>query len=320
MKTVQLINKLLSLFGEKNKSRAIHAALYIKDFQGREHVETLGNLNPDKTIYCIRRNKTNRKDGLLSIFQYVMARIDYAHRHNLIPFVDVDNVKQAAGYSMFDNYFKVKNTLTRDEVYHSKHVLFSGWNSKWITPGWGSYMNCEYNEEKRRLFDEYIDFTDEVKACCEKVLTTINPNNCLGLYLRGTDYMKMRPYGHPIQPNISDVKNEVSRILNEENLPYIFLVTEDYNIVQQAKDLYGKKVLTIDGDMYWENYDGGYLRNTIENNFNLDSANMIYLVKEIVLSKCSALVAGRTSGSSFACALNGGQYKQKYIFDKGYYE
>lgn len=84
------IYKFLSLLGEKNKSRVIRAALYIKDFQGREHVKCLGSLHTDKTIYCIRRNKANQKDGLLSIFIYVMARIDYAHRHNMIPFVDVD--------------------------------------------------------------------------------------------------------------------------------------------------------------------------------------------------------------------------------------
>lgn len=221
---------------------------------------------------------------------------------------------------MFNRYFKVKNTLTRDEVYHSRHVLFSGWNSEWITPGWGSYMNCEHNVAKRWLFDQYIDFTDEVEACCEKVLKTIDPSKCLGLYLRGTDYVRMRPLGHPIQPMLSDVEKEISRIMSEEELPYIFLVTEDYSIVQQVKSLYGKSVLTIDDDVYCKDYKDGYLRSTIEENGNLDRANMTYLVKEIVLSKCAALVAGRTNGSSFACALNGGQYKQKFIFDKGYYE
>ncbi len=229
-------------------------------------------------------------------------------------------VLRGGNFSMFNKYFKVKNELTREEVYHSRHVLFSGWNSEWITPGWGSYMNCDYNEEKRRLFDEYIDFTDEVKVCCEKALTAINPDKCLGLYLRGTDYVRMRPLGHPIQPMLKDVEQEISRIMSEENLSYIFLVTEDNSIAREVKALYGNRVLTIEGDMYWQTYEGGYLRETIERDNDLTKANMIYLVKEIVLSKCAALVAGRTSGSSFACALNGGKYRQRFTFDKGYYE
>ena len=317
----QIIYKLLSFLGEKNRARVIHAVLYIKDFQGREHTERLGPLNPDKTIYCIRRNKANQKDGLLSIFQYVMARIDYAHRHNLVPFVDVDNgLSGGGGFSMFNKYFKVKNSLTREEVYNSKHVLFSGWNSMWITPGWGSYMNCDYNEEKLLLFNKYIELTDEVKAHTSKALEVIDPSKCLGLYLRGTDYMRMRPLGHPIQPSFKDVEQEVSRIMGEENLPFIFLVTEDYDIALQVKETYGEKVLTIEDDIYWENYHCGYLRSTIETGSDLNRANMTYLVKEILLSKCAALVGGRTNGSSFACALNGGKYKQKYIFDKGFYE
>lgn len=85
------IHKFLSLLGEKNRARVIHAALYVTDFHGREHSECLGPQNPDKTIYCIRRKKSNQGDGLLSIFHYVMARIDFADRHNLVPFVDVDN-------------------------------------------------------------------------------------------------------------------------------------------------------------------------------------------------------------------------------------
>ena len=219
---------------------------------------------------------------------------------------------------MFNRYFKQRTTLRRDEVFKSKNVILSGWNSKDIKPGWGSWMNCDYNEQKKALLDRYIDFDDAVKKQVEEMVVKINPEACLGLYLRGTDYIKQRPLGHPVQPTLADVRDEVERIMREEGLKRIFLVSEDAAMRQDVEIAFGDIVQTIDGDIQFQD-NGQPIRKVIEKNMDINDANMIYLVKMILLAKCHSFVGGRTNGSMFSCALNGGTYKQRYIYDRGYY-
>ena len=38
-----------------------------------------------------------------------------------------------------------------------------------------------------------------------------NSKNILGVLTRGTDYISKKPKDHPIQPNITDVINDVSK-------------------------------------------------------------------------------------------------------------
>ena len=53
------------------KQYLVRAYLLIKDYNGREHMRHLGSLNPEKTIYVIRKNAGNKGEGLLSIVNYV---------------------------------------------------------------------------------------------------------------------------------------------------------------------------------------------------------------------------------------------------------
>ena len=45
-----------------------------------------------------------------------------------------------------------------------------------------------------------------------------------------------------------------------------------------------------------------------------------YLVKMILLSRCKYLISSITQGSKFSYSLNGGKYKDEYIFDLGLYD
>ena len=58
--------------------------------------------------------------------------------------------------------------------------------------------------------------------------------------------------------------------------------------------------------------------NILEDNKKLRGQN--YLVKMILLSKCKYLISSITQGSKFSYALNGGKYKDEYIFNLGLYD
>lgn len=246
-----------------------------------------------------------------------MGRIDYADRNGMLPFVDVDDDH---GPSMFRRYFILKTALTRSEVYKSKRVLLSGYDSRPVYPGWCNWINLDFNEQKKMLFDKYITFTDEILALANKARKELCPEECLGLYLRGTDYLALKPGGHPIQPRLDDVAPVAEQIMQEENLRRIFLVTEDANIYQKCKEQFGNRVFILKEDFFLEGYqDGELIMDTIAREKSIEENNILYLVKIIMLSECHSFVGGRTNGSSVANALNGGKYKRRFVYDEGYY-
>ena len=307
---------LFRVLGEQLFNKCVNLKLRIFNYDGREHIKEYGSLNCDKTIYVIR--KSEGKEGLLSVLTYVMGRIDYADRNNMLPYVDIDTEGTP---SIFDKYFKQKTSLTRDEVYKSKQVLLSGYDSKPVYPGWCNWINTEFNEQKRALFDKYIYFSDEVNQMAEKFRNYIEPKKCLGVYMRGTDYISLQPFGHPIQPSLTDVSDVIKSYLATEGLERIFLVTEDRNIYEQLVSCYGNKIIVVPEDKFWDEYKAGeMIINTISQNGSVEANNLLYLVKIILLSECHSFVGGRTNGSSVANALNGGKYKKRFVYDVGYYQ
>lgn len=253
----------------------------------------------------------------MSVFTYVMGRIDYAHRNGYIPYVDIDN---GQGTSMFGRYFKQKTSITREEVYQSKNVLLSGWDSKPVFPGWCNWINTDFNGQKKELFDQHITFTDEVLDAVQREGERIKPEQCLGLYLRGTDYTSLKPLGHPIQPALEDVRDKIDEILEKRRLTKIYLVTEDRQVYEQVARAYPGLVVTVREDRFWDEYDRDKLiHETIQKHGSIEENNVLYLTKIILLSQCDAFVGGRTNGSVVANALNGGKYEEKFVYDVGYY-
>ena len=306
-----------AFFGEKRWNKMLEKRARRKNPDEFEHYESFGELNSDKTIYLIRKPYSNG-EGLLSIFVYVMGRIDYADRNGMIPFVDLE--KEGLP-SRFARYFTLKTDLTREEVYKSKNVLLSGNGEKPVFPGWCNWINTEFNEQKYALFEKYVTFSKEVHEQIQVFREQIEPQKCLGLYMRGTDYIALKPGGHPIQPTFNELVEKIDSFMAEESLEKIFMVTEDVMLYQQAKERYGDNLLVLSEDEFVTDYKSGeMILDAVSRKGNVDDVNMTYLMKIMLLSECCAFVGGRTNGSSVANALNGGKYKKRFVYDVGYYQ
>lgn len=306
-----------AFFGEKRWNKMLLKRARRKNPYAFEHYESFGELNSDKTIYLIRKSESTA-EGLLSIFVYVMGRIDYADRNGMIPFVDLETEGMP---SRFARYFTLKTDLTREEVYQSKSVLLSGNGEKPVYPGWCNWINTEGNEQKYALFKKYVEFSQEVQERIQEARAKIEPHKCLGLYMRGTDYMALKPGGHPIQPTFEELIEKIDVFMSEEKLEKIFMVTEDITLYQQAKQRYGDKIIILSEDEFVTGYKSGeMILDTVTRSKSIDDVNMTYLLKIILLSECCAFVGGRTNGSSVANAFNGGRYKKRFVYDVGYYQ
>lgn len=291
----------------------------------REEKKCFGSLNEDKIFYVIRP-RPGKIEGLMALFLDVIKHLDYAEKRKLIPVVDFENYETQyyeSGKNAWEIYFNQVSDYSLEEVYHSKNVILSGLNALEKAP---DFLNQKYDRDSltyvRKIVKKYIRIKPGIQEIVMKEASRLHLENCLGLYLRGTDYTKLKPAGHPVQPTAVQAMKKVDEYLLKNPHKKIFLVTEDADICLEIKRKYGKIVYTINDDLYISEYDG---KNFLSMN---DSINQLgissfqrgvtYLTKIILLSKCKDIIGGNTSGSWAACVLtNSTEYL--YIFDLGCY-
>ena len=72
------------------------------------------------------------------------------------------------------------------------------------------------------------DIMNEVNSIMKKIFG--NSKNILGLMIRGTNYVALRPKGHSKQPTVEQVISDVKIYDKQYKYDYIFFATEDETI------------------------------------------------------------------------------------------
>lgn len=286
-----------------------------------------GNKNKDKIIYVIKPDYQDCVEGLLSLIYKQVLYIDCAKSKGFIPYIDWKNYKTQyydGKNNAWNFFFEQPSNINEEDTYDSKNVILSGWTFKNINPLGLFESQIFYNKNLKiksyQLLKNNLVFNDEVLDVVDKEARMIDINNCIGVYIRGTDYVKLRPSGEYIQPNVEQVKQKIFEFIDKYHAP-VFLVTEDGAIYDELLNTFGESIRIVSYDCFIRNYDGKDVlskSNVLEDNKKLRGQK--YLVKMILLSKCKYLISSITQGSKFSYSLNGGQYKDEYIFDFGLYK
>ena len=289
--------------------------------------KSYGKENDNKIVYVIKPDYQDGVEGLLSLLHKQILYIDYAKRKGYIPYVDWKNYKTQyydGENNVWNYFFKQPSEISGKEVYLSKNVYLSGWTLKNINP-LGLFESRIFFDKKieKRSYDVLISnlrFCDEVLKIVEEEAKNIGVDSCIGVYVRGTDYIRLKPSGEYIQPDIKQVEEQIINFTNKYNAP-IFLVTEDGDIYDSLVSKFGTSIKIVSYDSFIRNYDG---KDVLSKSNVLDEDKKLrgqrYLVKMILLSRCKYLISSITQGSKFSYALNGGRYIDEYIFNLGLYD
>lgn len=141
----------------------------------------------------------------------------------------------------------------------------------------------------------------------------------LGVLLRGTDYITLKPKYHPIQPKPEEIFTEVDKVI--DNYKFIYVATEEQKLLQAVINRYGtNRVLEnnrIYYDSYYEKSSGllGDLQLGIMNE-NYDKG-LKWLSSIYLLSFCDSIIAGNSGGVMAAVFLR--EKKNVHIINKGFY-
>lgn len=286
-----------------------------------------GEDNIDKTIYVIKPDYQDGVEGLLSLIHKQVLYIEHAKKRGYVPFVDWKNFKTQyydGKTNVWNYFFKQPSKLSEKEVYQSKNVYLSGWTLKNINPSGlfeaDIFFDKEIEQKSYEILKKNLAFSDEVLELLESEAEVLDIDNCIGVYVRGTDYVKLRPSGEYVQPNVKQVEEQISKFIEKYQAP-IFLVTEDGNIYDELVKDFGNSIRIVSYDSFVRNYDG---KDVLSKSNVLDDdkkqRGQKYLVKMILLSRCKYLISSITQGAKFSYSLNGGKYEDEYIFNLGLYK
>jgi hypothetical protein len=322
--------KIKSKFNRQQNLIRIIRFIYtaIKKPQFLQNKVHYGDNHRDKVIYLIRPNSEDGIQGLMSLFVQTMRKIDYAVSRGYIPYIDFKNYKTQYydGISnVWESYFTQPSNLLLEEVYASKNVILSGLSlckNEDIALFKSSIFTDNIICEKcYKLITENISLSKEAEQIVEEQSRLLHLDSCIGVYIRGTDYTKLKPSGEHIQPNIDSVIEKTKNYLSIYPNNRIFLVTEDFENYRRMKEEFRDLLLITEFDTFVQDYSGNdFLSKSNVLNDDKKQRGMDYLVKIVLLSKCKYLISSITMGSIAAYAMNGNKYDDSYIFDLGLYD
>ncbi|GHV53132.1 hypothetical protein FACS1894216_10530 [Synergistales bacterium] len=253
----------------------------------------------------------------------------------MIPVIDLENFKSPYNefdlingtYNAWEYFFEQPGgVVLLDEVYRSKNVIFDG----------GMVMPFEVTSR------EYFDDTEKIKVMHDLINTHIKFNKptldyinnawdsirpdgkkILATYSRGTDYNKLKPANHHIQPDPSFLIEQAKKIMRENGYEYVFLVTDEKKVHDMFSREFGDKLLSVECVYYDEFYEADDSRYITECFHDREHARyraaLEYLTKIVTASKCDYLIGGINGGSVAAITFNGGRYEGTNLIDIGRY-
>ncbi|MCR4635499.1 MAG: hypothetical protein K5754_04635 [Butyrivibrio sp.] len=292
------------------------------------------NASPKGKYYVIYR-----KAGFVGIGSHIISGLShckYADDNNMIPLVDMKyyhNIyledKEFCKKNAWDYYFDTNliSGTSLDDVYSNRdYSICSGFPLEECP---NDSMEFLYDYELKKywnsLFWKYMPINNFIlDYVSEFIDSKIEPvrecgETIAGVFLRGTDYIALRPQGHPIQPSISEAIEKISELQEKWGFKYILLVTEDKSISSAICSKFGDDIISIDDFKYDYSGDGyvGYVKSERERDKYLHGKE--YLRSILLLGECDYIIAGRASGSVVAHIL-AKNVKEEYFFDLGLYE
>ena len=316
------IKRRLGFYVQRNRflrgiATDINLALFHMD--RKQSDKHFGELNPS-VRFCVIRS-SGQDEGLLSLYLGRLIQIHELKRAGFVPIVDYENYRTQYNVDFpvngtrnaWEYYFEQPCSYTLDEVYHSKNVRLSGWR---FFRSYGKETKARGNITQDMMKNAPVK--KYIYDLARKRIDADGISEMIGLLVRGTDYTRLKPAGHPVSPTPEQAAEKLDEFLERYGRRKIFLATEDAGVYDFFRAKYGDLIYTSDKNLV-RNYSGkDYIANEIdaENKYQF---GLDYLVKMICLSECRYLIASQTAGTEFARLLNDGRYADEYIFDLGTY-
>lgn len=287
-----------------------------------------GRLNPERVFYVIRSPKSEL--GFFGLYNYVVDCLKDAQRLGADPVVDWQYYPNdylledhlVGRVNAWEFFFEPVSGISLKEVYHSQNVIMSDGRYD------GTLSEVRNEEEllkSRNVIAKYIVLNEQTKQLFNNEYKRLRMADyqVLGVKCRGTDFREARPQGHVICP---DVEYTV-RVIEEKEKEWgrtfdkIFIATEDENMFQEMKKVYGERLLYND-TLRFETSNGKWLNqlfDRVDDNSDYKYKRMLeYLISVYLLASCDAFISPVVGAALGAMRIKG-QYEHFQLIHLGNY-
>lgn len=132
---------------------------------------------------------------------------------------------------------------------------------------------------------KFMPIKNNIMKLSNKIMKKLfkNTNNILGVLIRGTDYISMKPRSHSIQPTIDMVITDAKQMDIKNNYDYIFFSTEDEKIRKKFIKEFPNKIKQLHSFIINYNYSSGNFLNSNKKIYGNIRFNKQYLLNIIIL-------------------------------------
>ena len=174
----------------------------------------------------------------------------------------------------------------------------------------------------RMLYRRFIRFNQETLSYIEDEIKTVgDPSRMLGVLIRGTDYIKLRPEGHPVQPKPEEIMEQVKSFFQSGKYHAVYVATEEKKLYDMVGSAIGMQNIRENRRQYYDVFHEKNLEVIGKVHFDRENDNywkgLEYISSLIILSRCQTLIAGNCGGTLFAVMM--ADYRDSVIFNYGVY-
>lgn len=257
------------------------------------------------------------------LLENMMSLMVYALSKGYIPYIELKD--RGEGWSNWTTFFEQPYPTTADVKPDCVCELKQGdYYPTFSTP---------YNKLNLRLwcyvYRHLVRLNPETKAYVEKEYNTLlvsdsgQKRKLLGVICRGTDYVKRKPSGHPVQPSVEQVIERAKVLLEQYRLESIYLATEEYAIHEKFEKAFPGLIIVNQRQYYDEIFNARDLSFIYQVQFERENdiylKGLEYLSSLQLLSRCDVLLGGNCGGACAALYMNNMRYKHTELFNLGVY-
>lgn len=300
-----------------------------------------GDKNKGKTFFVISCD--GKRMGLYSIIFYMLPFIEYAHKKNYIPMIDLQKsnmplIQDGDRFGLenpWEYYYEQPGKgYTLDEVYQSRNVIIMKDGAFRIKmPDWNAMCPTTDDELKRwhHMIKSYIRLNKGLAERVEKERERIfKPGRkVLGVGIRaGLREGMLRNValynGHPVQPTCEELIDIVEGKVKEWGCDSLFVSCDDREYLNKFISYFGEVCYYTDRKLFHFFKDDQVVTERAERRIEVDEITIRecaeeYTLEVYLMAQCNSLYSCRGGGSEFAYFVNGGRYEHLEVYDKGLY-
>ena len=277
-----------------------------------------GNDYPDKKFLVGRHDSGMMGCGLFAYVMDFLQFMKYAIDRGFIPIVDMQSLPcpyleegEVGKVNAWEFYFEQPCGFSLRDIKSAScvciadtgHIPLEG--DGWLDDSPTFFASADFTKW-RRFVKKYLRLNSAASAEVDKAAKRIFGDaydDVLGVRMRGTDYRRLRPTGHGVQPEVEQVILDAKTTMKEHGLKRLFLATEDEGILNRFREVFGASLLFIDQNYF--DYKGGYINDNhpkVIRDKEKYRQGLDYLVNVYIFSRCPYVLASRCCGS-FAADL-----------------